>query len=116
MSDADLVTRIGRLEATIRELTGNVEQLQYRNQQLEQQVQRLQAEAARGRREQEPAARARDAGPTASGPEYAAAPSVSAAGCPVATAARRRAGCWWGVSSPAAPGRAAAIRESPRRR
>jgi tol-pal system protein YbgF len=48
VSDADLVTRIGRLEATIRELTGNVEQLQYRNQQLEQQVQRLQAEAARG--------------------------------------------------------------------
>jgi tol-pal system protein YbgF len=45
-SDADLVTRIGRLEATIRELTGNVEQLQYRNQQLEQQVQRLQDEAA----------------------------------------------------------------------
>ncbi|MGA9322548.1 MAG: tol-pal system protein YbgF, partial [Xanthobacteraceae bacterium] len=48
MSDADLVTRIGRLEATIRELTGRVEQLQYRNQQLELQVQRLQEEASRG--------------------------------------------------------------------
>jgi TolA-binding protein len=47
VSDADLVTRIGRLEATIRELTGRVEQLQYRNQQLEQQVQRLQEEAPR---------------------------------------------------------------------
>jgi tol-pal system protein YbgF len=47
-SDADLVTRIGRLEATIRELTGRVEQLQYRNQQLEQQLQRLQEEAWRG--------------------------------------------------------------------
>jgi tol-pal system protein YbgF len=44
-SEADLVTRINRLEATIRNLTGNIEQLQYRNQQLEQQVQRLQAEA-----------------------------------------------------------------------
>jgi tol-pal system protein YbgF len=44
-SDSDLVTRITRLEATIRDLTGNVEQLQYRNQQLEQQVQRLQQEA-----------------------------------------------------------------------
>jgi tol-pal system protein YbgF len=43
-SDAELVTRIGRLEAAIRDLTGNIEQLQYRNQQLEQQVQRLQAE------------------------------------------------------------------------
>src|SRR5271169_6800760 len=48
VSDADLVTRIGRLEATIRELTGHVEQLQYRNQQLEQQVQHLQEEATRG--------------------------------------------------------------------
>jgi tol-pal system protein YbgF len=46
VSDADLVTRMGRLEATIRELTGRVEQLQYRNQQLEQEVQRLQEEAA----------------------------------------------------------------------
>ena len=42
VSSADLLTRIDRLEAAIRELTGNVEQLQYRNQQLEQQVQRLQ--------------------------------------------------------------------------
>jgi tol-pal system protein YbgF len=48
VSDADLVTRIGRLEATIRELTGRVEQLQYRNQQLELQVQRLQEDALRG--------------------------------------------------------------------
>jgi tol-pal system protein YbgF len=48
VSDADLVTRIGRLEVTIRELTGHVEQLQYRNQQLEQQVQHLQEEATRG--------------------------------------------------------------------
>ena len=42
VSTADLITRIDRLEAAIRELTGNVEQLQYRNQQLEQQLQRLQ--------------------------------------------------------------------------
>jgi tol-pal system protein YbgF len=46
MSEADLVTRLGRMEATIRELTGRIEQLQYRNQQLEQQVQRLQQEEA----------------------------------------------------------------------
>jgi tol-pal system protein YbgF len=44
-SDADLVTRIDHLEAQIRDLTGTIEQLQYRNQQLEQQVQRLQAGA-----------------------------------------------------------------------
>jgi tol-pal system protein YbgF len=41
ISDADLVTRIDRLEAELRELTGTVEQLQYRNQQLEQEIQRL---------------------------------------------------------------------------
>ncbi|MGB6543197.1 MAG: hypothetical protein WBF03_20255, partial [Xanthobacteraceae bacterium] len=49
VSTADLVTRIDRLEAAIRDLTGNVEQLQYRNQQLEQQLQRL--EGAQGRLE-----------------------------------------------------------------
>ncbi len=47
VSTADLVTRIDRLEAAIRDLTGNVEQLQYRNQQLEQQLQRL--EGTQGR-------------------------------------------------------------------
>lgn len=44
MSATDLLTRIDRLEASIRDLTGTIEQLQYRNQQLEQQVQRLQQE------------------------------------------------------------------------
>jgi tol-pal system protein YbgF len=48
MTEADLVTRLSRMEATIRDLTGRVEQLQYRNQQLEQQVQRLQQEEAAG--------------------------------------------------------------------
>jgi tol-pal system protein YbgF len=43
MSEADLLTRIDHLEAELRDLTGTVEQLQYRNQQLEQQLQRLQA-------------------------------------------------------------------------
>jgi len=38
---SELLTRIERLEGTIRALTGTVEELQYRNQQLEQQVQRL---------------------------------------------------------------------------
>jgi tol-pal system protein YbgF len=40
-SPSDLLTRIDRLQETIRNLTGSVEQLQYRNQQLEQRVQRL---------------------------------------------------------------------------
>ena len=38
----DLIVRIDRLEAQIRQLTGVIEQLQFRNQQLEQQIQRMQ--------------------------------------------------------------------------
>ena len=41
---SDLVTRLDRLEETVRNLTGQIEQLQYRNQQLEQQLQGLQAQ------------------------------------------------------------------------
>jgi len=52
ISQSDLLTRIDRLESTIRELTGSVEQLRYRNQQLEQQVQRLQEEIQPGARPQ----------------------------------------------------------------
>lgn len=44
-SESDLVARIDHLEEEIRQLTGNVEQLQYRNQQLEQMIQRLQGAA-----------------------------------------------------------------------
>jgi tol-pal system protein YbgF len=42
MSASDLVVRLDRLENTIRQLTGTIEQLQYRNQQLEQQLKRMQ--------------------------------------------------------------------------
>src|SRR5262249_19771791 len=35
-SEADLIVRLDRLENALRQLTGTVEQLQYRNQQLEQ--------------------------------------------------------------------------------
>jgi tol-pal system protein YbgF len=77
MSEADLVTRLGRLEATIRELTGRIEQLQYRNQQLEQQVQRLQQEEMARGEEVRPArpAPARPAGQT-----YSPPPASSPAG------------------------------------
>ena len=47
-SDSDVLTRIDRLEETIRNLTGQVEQLQYRDQQLEQKVQRLQEQMQGG--------------------------------------------------------------------
>jgi tol-pal system protein YbgF len=77
MSEADLVTRLGRLEATIRELTGRIEQLQYRNQQLEQQVQRLQQEEmARG----EEARPARPAPGRPAGQTYSPPPASSSGG------------------------------------
>ncbi|HTV36061.1 MAG TPA: tol-pal system protein YbgF [Xanthobacteraceae bacterium] len=46
-ADSELM-RVDRLEETIRNLTGQVEQLQYRDQQLEQQVQRLQQQMQGG--------------------------------------------------------------------
>ncbi len=39
---ADLTVRLDRLESALRQLTGTIEQLQYRNQQLEQQVRAMQ--------------------------------------------------------------------------
>jgi tol-pal system protein YbgF len=44
MSESELVMRINRLEAQVRQLTGTVEQLQFRNQQLEQQLRSAQQE------------------------------------------------------------------------
>src|SRR5260370_8941536 len=41
----DLVLRLERLEAQIRQLTGGIEQLQYRNAQLENQVRRMAEDA-----------------------------------------------------------------------
>jgi tol-pal system protein YbgF len=46
LSAPDLVVRLDRLESQIRQLTGAIEQLQFRNQQLESQVRRMQEEGA----------------------------------------------------------------------
>lgn len=43
---SDVVTRLDRLEETVRDLTGQVQELQYHNQQLEQQLQQLRGGAA----------------------------------------------------------------------
>ncbi len=68
LSSSDLVVRLDRLENQIRQLTGPIEQLQYRNQQLEQQVRgcrRMSSTAsrtaARARRRPPPATRPRRA-------------------------------------------------------
>ena len=45
MAPSELLLRVDRLENELRQLTGTIEQLQYRNQQLEAEVRRLQDEA-----------------------------------------------------------------------
>src|SRR5262245_59010845 len=44
--EAELTVRINRLEAQIRQLTGTIEQLQYRNQQLEAQLRQMEGPGA----------------------------------------------------------------------
>lgn len=115
VSAADLLTRIDRLEATIRDLTGQVEQLQYRNQQIEQQVQRLQG-AVQGGTASTSAAPPRPTAqyqysPPPSAPPPAAAPPVVAAAPPVAPAPiesapspNRRGDAFDPMRNPNAPG------------
>jgi tol-pal system protein YbgF len=82
---SDVVTRLGRLEETVRDLTGSVQELQYRNQQLEQQLQRLQGGAAPAGGMTPPGAMAPPGGMSPSGmspsgsvaPPMAQRPSVS---------------------------------------
>jgi tol-pal system protein YbgF len=74
-STSELLTRLDRLEAAIRQLTGSMEQLQYRNQQLEQQVRRLQEG---GEARSEPARPSPGPAPRPSA-QYTPPPSVGAA-------------------------------------
>ncbi len=97
VSATDLMVRIDRLEAQIRQLTGTVEQLQFRNQQLEGQLRRLQEDAEfrfqeLGSKSARPSAPARSTGtPSPTQPPAvqppAAQPQVQPA--PVAPAGRR---------------------------
>jgi len=75
MSAPDLAVRLERLENEIRQLTGMVEQLQYRNQQLEQQVRRLtdESDGPKG-------PRAAQGAPPSAAPPIAAAPPPPLAG------------------------------------
>ena len=71
MSESELATRLNRLENVVRQLTGQVEQLQYRNSQLEQQLAR-----AAGAPQTVPAR------PSASQPQYAPPQSYPAQSYP----------------------------------
>src|SRR5579862_2628622 len=81
MSQADLLTRIDRIEAALRDLTGTVEQLQYRNQQLEQQLRALQDASQTGAR---PTASPPPSRPMAQYPPVAPAPAPVIAAAPPA--------------------------------
>ena len=63
----DLSVRLDRMENALRQLTGTIEQLQYRNQQLEMQIQQL---GARGGGVLQPQARARRSGKCAAGTKF----------------------------------------------
>lgn len=91
VSSADLVVRLERMEAQIRQLTGAVEQLQYRNQQLELQLRRGGEE---GERITDPRAGARM-------PPVAAAPPPPP---PPPPAGGRRSDAFDPAQNPGAPG------------
>lgn len=100
---SELLTRVERLEGSIRTLTGTVEELQYRNQQLEQQVQRLLAGTPGAAA---PTASQRASSPmppaAAAPPAVAAAPSPASVESPVAS--MRRGDAFNPSANPNAPG------------
>jgi len=94
MSEADLIVRIERLENQIRQLTGTLEQLQYRNQQLEEQLRRGQQADVRppagpAPRPMPPVASAAPPPATALPPPVTTAPVVEAQPMAPAPAGRR---------------------------
>ena len=86
-SSSDLMLRIDRLEAQIRQMTGAIEQLQFRNQQLEGQIRRMQEEgvsrpAAQSRSQNLPAPSSPTATPGRRGDAFDPAQNPNAPGAP----------------------------------
>jgi tol-pal system protein YbgF len=89
VSDTELVVRIDRLENHIRQLTGAIEQLQFRNQQLEQALRNMQQENAH--LSQQPGGRTSSGAPrpVAQQPMRLPPPSASAPALPPPQSSRR---------------------------
>lgn len=114
MSAADLVVRLDRLENQIRQLTGAVEQLQFRNRELEQQLRRMHEDVEfrfqeQGKGGTRPAAPRAQAAPPAPVPQNAPAPpAVQAAPVPPPATPpaqpQRRADVFDPAQNPSAPG------------
>jgi tol-pal system protein YbgF len=101
VSAADLNARIDRLEQSIRELTGSVEELQHRNQQLEQQVRHMQEDSQA--RIQEPGGNGAPAPARPSvRPGFPPPPAVATAPPPALPG--RRADVFDPAANPGAPG------------
>jgi tol-pal system protein YbgF len=116
MSSSDMMMRINSLEAQIRQMTGQVEELQHRNRQLEDQLRRVQGDneyltnqRAGGRGAPAPQASAPPAAPSA-GPSVAAAPPVAA---PPPAAHGRRSDVFDPREDPNAPGAPRALGSLP---
>src|SRR5262249_25870023 len=104
-SSGDLSMRLDRLEAQIRQLTGAIEQLQYRNQQLENQLRRMPPDA--DYRIQDGAGRAAPSArpPTAAQPQPPySQPQATQPYSPPPTAGGRRGDAFDPALSPNAPG------------
>src|SRR5437016_6382593 len=99
MPGSDLLLRLDRLDAQVRQLTGNIEQLQYRNQQLESLVRRLQEE--NDARPQEPGAKGR---PLAQRPQALPPPTPSQPAPAPAASPPRRGDAFDPSQNPNAPG------------
>ena len=113
-SASEMLTRLDRLEAAIRQLTGAMEQLQYRNQQLEQQVRRMQ-EVGEGRSDapRPPSPSAQRPSAQYTPPPMAAPPTVgSAAPVDPSPSPGRRADVFDPALNPNAPGSPRALGSS----
>jgi tol-pal system protein YbgF len=113
-STSELLTRLDRLESAIRQLTGTMEQLQYRNQQIEQQVRRLQdggearSDPARPAPAARPSAQYSPPPPASGGPTGGATASIEQA----APQSGRRVDVFDPALNPNAPGAPRALGSS----
>ena len=106
MAGSDLVVRLDRIENQMRQLTGLVEQLQFRNQQLEQQIRKQQDDNEYRFQE---LSSSRGAAPAAPGrapaaPQQGRAPAAQATPAAPAATPGRRGDAFDPAQNPAAPG------------
>src|SRR5690349_13055442 len=95
-NDSDMAVRLDRMENRLREMTGQIEQLQFRNQQLEQEIARLGGGA--------PAAAPPRGGAPMVAPQAMPQQGMPAQGIPPATTGGKRSDVFDPSQNPGAPG------------